>query len=65
MLENAKQREEQFRKELNELLVRHGAELVVDAKEDKWGQSTPYIEVRMVAVWNGCKLLKDFTEFEL
>jgi len=65
-MKTAKQREEDFRRDLAELLARHDAELTVTDDGKSYGMHSGVCLITMQTEWNkDGDILADYTEFRL
>ncbi len=66
-MKNAFERETDFRKDLESLLKKHGAELEITDDGKPYGMSSPIVIISMVRKydWENDNLDCDFCEFEL
>ena len=65
-MQTPKEREAAFRRDLAELLTKHGAELEITDDREPWGMHSGVALVTMGNVWDEAgTLLADYTEFRL
>ena len=61
----AKKREQKFRKELQELLDLHGAEIEITDDGRSYGMQMGVCKITMGSVWKDSEFLKEYCEFNL
>lgn len=63
---SSKEKEEAFRKDLQELLTRHRAELRITDDGKPYGMHTSFLEVSMMCEWTEAgEQTDEYTEFKL
>lgn len=64
-MKTAKQREQDFRKEIQELCDRHGAEIEASDDGEPYGLASPLIRVSMESIYEEDEYVAEFVEFDL
>lgn len=64
-MKTAKQREQDFRKELQELCDKHGAEIEADDDGKPYGLASAIIRVSMASIYENNEYVAEFVEFQL